>query len=100
MTEVQYKSKEEITEEKSSLPRPSSPRRFFARLYGHLEEDEDKHVEKKFPSDVCRPQPLASTSLPFSMFGGTLPFMLPRDDLRLTLSSHDAHLAGFSAFCK
>lgn len=107
MTETLLKSPQ--LSPKATAHRPSSPRQFFARLYGHLETNEDtlpseqdELPAKNTPEDICRSQ---ATVLPFGVFnasfGGSLPFVLPRDDgLRLGLNTTEAHLAGFSAFCK
>ncbi|KAL0881595.1 hypothetical protein ABMA27_001423 [Loxostege sticticalis] len=48
---------EKIVEETLRAPRPSSPRKFFARIYGHLEEDkkcveERQGIECESSSDV------------------------------------------------
>lgn len=102
------------TQKSPTVTRPSSPRHFFARLYGHLEPSkdptknifdlkDDKGCETK--TELCKPQPVTQSSLPFSLFSGSisgaLPIVLPREDgIRLALGTTDAHFAGFSAFCK
>lgn len=97
---------EKILDSEFKPLKPSTPKQFFARLYGHLEET--KTAEEELPKeDLCKPQPLVSSGINFPMFGSSLggfPFGFPsREDstIRLTLSSaSDAHLAGFSAFRK
>lgn len=79
----------------NKLTTPSSPKEFFARIYGHLEDNKeelsnpnDEQSKSLQPSSIVTPMPILATSLPF---------FLP--------SSNEAHLtaaaaAGLSAFCK
>lgn len=106
---VNYSSENHDSAPDCKSAKPSSPRQFFARLYGHLEDTKKSGSDSinESESDICRPQPLVSSGIGFPMFGGpltTFPFNFPpRDDaaIRLALAtSPDAHLAGFSAFCK
>ncbi|GLV38523.1 hypothetical protein CBL_05121 [Carabus blaptoides fortunei] len=92
------------------ITKPSSPRQFFARLYGHLEDSKNDikaEVQTIKEGDICRPQPLISSGLEFPVISGTLgsfPFTFPPGDdtaIRLALTtSQNAHFAGFSAFRK
>ncbi|KAL0832001.1 hypothetical protein ABMA28_001500 [Loxostege sticticalis] len=94
---------EKIVEETLRAPRPSSPRKFFARIYGHLEEDkkcveERQGIECESSSDVeveeSEPQVRAEAPVwpppPLPVY--PRPMLLPHQQL--------AFGAGLAAFCK
>lgn len=86
--------KESATE--LQAPRPSSPRKFFARLYGHLEEKEGEgRLECESSSDVeveeeAREPPAWPAPPPLPVY--PRPMLLPHHQL--------AFGAGLAAFCK
>lgn len=78
----------------SQPKQPSSPREFFRKLYGDLEQksstqDETKNsiIVKKSETELVTPIPILASSLPF---------LLPHaSDSQLAVAA-----AGLSAFCK
>lgn len=76
---------------KPKTTQPSSPRDFFQRIYGHLEnrDDERKNEEtKREIHDLITPVPILATPLPF--------LLPPGNETHLTAAA----AAGLSAFCK
>lgn len=101
----------EVFSEKSTntsiqTPRPSSPRKFFARIYGHLDQPKNKEKEKTqvSESDSCSDVEIGDNegreSLPVSPLWQPptplplcpRPILLPHQQL--------AFGAGLAAFCK
>ena len=76
---------------KPKTTRPSSPREFFQRLYGHLEKQEDERQDdggKRDVQELITPVPILASPLPF--------LLPPGNDTHLTAAA----AAGLSAFCK
>lgn len=77
-------------ESKTKIQRPSSPREFFERLYGHLEVSKEKTEERTAvvsrPPEIFTPVPVLPTPLPF---------IFSPSEAQL-----NAAAVGLSAFCK
>lgn len=78
------------------IVRPSSPREFFARLYGHLENNKEDSNNKEQDQLVHHPKKTSNVITPMPVLASPIPFFLP--------SGNDAHLsaaaAGLTAFRK
>ncbi|KAL3279945.1 hypothetical protein HHI36_017451, partial [Cryptolaemus montrouzieri] len=78
---------------KTKTSQPCSPREFFERIYGHLENSKERTLSSnqlkndEKPSDLIAPIPLLPTPLPF--------FLNPAND---TPHLSIAAAAGISAF--
>lgn len=83
-----------MASEKTKTSQPCSPREFFERLYGHLEDSKTRNVhtqdDEKSRTDLIAPIPMIPTPLPF--------FFNSANDPPPHLSI--AAAAGISAFCK
>lgn len=78
--------------------RPSSPREFFARLYGHLEDSKEKDGEKRLQEAlVSFPKQNCNVAAPVPILATPLPFILPTPQ-EAQLSA--AAAAGLTAFRK
>lgn len=75
-------------ETKARPGRPSSPREFFERIYGHLEDKkEGSERDGATPAEIVTPVPVLAAPLPF--------FLPGTSEAHLTAAA-----AGLSAFCK
>lgn len=79
------------------VTRPSSPREFFARLYGHLENTKEEIPTKTEQNQISTPRQSSNVVTPMPILATPLPFLLP--------SGNEAHLtaaaaAGLTAFRK
>ncbi|XP_045483128.1 homeobox protein rough-like [Harmonia axyridis] len=66
-----------MASEKTKTSQPCSPREFFERLYGHLEDSKTKNVhtqdDEKSRTDLIAPIPMIPTPLPFFFNSGNDP---------------------------
>ncbi|KAF5306495.1 hypothetical protein FQR65_LT07323 [Abscondita terminalis] len=77
------------------ISRPSSPREFFARLYGHLETSKDEISDKHKEEHISMSRPTSSIVTPMPILAAPLPFILPpANEVHLTAAA----AAGLSAF--
>lgn len=80
--------------EKTKTSHPCSPREFFERLYGHLEDSKNDNgqpqEDTKSVSELIAPIPMIPTPLPFFLNSGNEP------PPHLSIAA----AAGISAYCK
>ncbi|KAK4881356.1 hypothetical protein RN001_004675 [Aquatica leii] len=77
------------------ITRPSSPREFFARLYGHLETSKEEISDKDKEEPISVSRPTSSIITPMPILATPLPFILPpTNEVHLTAAA----AAGLTAF--